>query len=276
VADEADGDAQLRALMEELLAPAKEAKQQAIATHEALRSSTAFQNGMAYNRRVCTDFIKLLRLVSVMATRDRSLSEHTLSIRMTDYFLQSTIVIAYLIENGFHGPAKRELRFVLEAGVRFLATDQALSGASIGEKNAHLAMLPDRFREIVDGLGLPGLDESDQVAMRGRILDLYGSLSTIVHASQAQVSIDLKRWERGAPIGFEAVSHVKTMNDLCIGVFDLGSVLSLHAIGLGIAEDIFAAALDDEPKWVFHKTQFTELLAAHFDYKVERQPGGPP
>ena len=274
--DEADGDVQLRALMEELLAPAKEAKQQAIATHEALRGSTAFQNGMAYNRRICADFIKLLHLVSMMATRDRNLSEHTLSIRMTDYFLQSTIVIAYLIENGFHGPAKRELRFVLEAGVKFRATDQALPGASIREKNAHLATLPDKFWEIVDGLGLPGLDESAQAAMRGRILNLYGSLSTIVHASQAQVSVDLKRWERGTPIGFEAVSHVNTMNDLCIGVFDLGSVLSLHAIGLGLAGDIFTAALDDEPKWVFHKTQFTEMLAAHFNYKVERQPSGRP
>ena len=53
--------------------------------------------------------------------------------------LQSTIVIAYLIENGFHGPAKRELRFILEAGVKFLAGDQALKGSSLKEKNAHLS-----------------------------------------------------------------------------------------------------------------------------------------
>ena len=100
------------------------------------------------------------------------------------------------------------------------------------------------------------------------------SLSTIVHASQAQVSVDMKRWERGAPPGFEAISHVNTMNDLCVDVFDLGSVLSLHAIGLGLAGDIFTAALDDEPKWVFHKTRFTKSLSAHFDYKSERQPAG--
>jgi hypothetical protein len=263
--------AQLRAIIEELLAPAREAKEQAIAQHEALCRSTAFQNGIAYNRRVCTAFIKLLHLVSMMATRNRSLSEHTLSIRMTDYFLQSTVVIAYLIENGFHGPAKRELRFVLEAGVKFLATDQALNGASLKEKNAHLAMLPDRFREIVDSLGLPGLVESTQAAMKTRIIDLYGSLSTIVHASQAQVSTDLQRWERGTAIGFEATSHINNMNNLCVDVFDLGAVLSLHSIGLGLAGDIFTAALDDEPKWVFHKTRFTKLLSEHFDYKAERQ-----
>lgn len=264
---------QLRAIIEELLAPAKEAKAQAIARHDALRSSTAFRNGIAYNRRVCADFVKLLHLVSMMATRDRSPSEHTLSIRMTDYLLQSTVVIAYLIENGFHGPAKRELRFILEAGVKFLATDQALKDASLKEKNAHLAMLPNRFQEIVDVLVLPGLAES-QAAMKTRIVDLYGSLSTIVHASQAQVSTDQQRWERGAPIGFEETSHVNKMNSLCVDVFDLEAVLSLHAVGLGLAGDIFTAALDDEPTWVFHKARFTKLLSEYFDYKAERQTGG--
>ena len=74
-----------------------------------------------------------------MATRDRALLENTRLSRMTDDFIQSTIVIAYLIENGFHGPAKRELRFILEAGVKFLAGDQALKGSSLKEKNAHLS-----------------------------------------------------------------------------------------------------------------------------------------
>jgi hypothetical protein len=131
--------------------------------------------------------------------------------------------------------------------------------------------LPDRFREIVDVLALPGLDEATQVSARIKILDLYGSLSTIVHPSKAQVSVDLNRWAKGTPIGFEKIGQANGINSLCLDVFDLGVVLSLHAIGLGLAGDIYTAALDDMPKWSFHKTRFAKALSAHFDYKAERQ-----
>jgi hypothetical protein len=248
LSDETEDADQMRSIISDLLAPAREARKRAIAEHEARRGSPGFRNAIAYNRRICSDFIHLLHLVSMMATRSGSLSEHTLSIRMIDYFIQSTVVVAYLVENGLHGPAKRELRFLLEAGVKFFATDQALPGTSLKEKNAHLAELPDRFREIVDTLALPGLNEVAQAGMRSKILDLYGSLSTIVHASQAQVSVDLQRWTKGTPIGFETVAHANAMNALCLDVFDLGVVLSLHSIGLGLARDIYTAALDDMPK----------------------------
>lgn len=271
MSDEPEHTDQMRDIISELLAPAREARERAIAEHEALRSSRGFRNAIAYNHRISSDFIHLLHLVSMMATRSETLSEHTLSIRMTDYFVQSTVVVASLVENGFHGPVKRELRFLLEAGVKFLATDQALPRASLKEKNAYLAELPDRFREIVDALALPGFDEATQVSMRSKTLDLYGSLSTIVHASQAQVSVDLQRWTKGTPIGFEAVSQVNSINALCLDVFDLGVVLSLHSIGLGLAGDIYTAALDDMPKWSFHSTRFAKALSAHFDYKLERQ-----
>jgi hypothetical protein len=110
-----------------------------------------------------------------------------------------------------------------------------------------------------------------RVAVRSKILDLYGSLSTIVHASQAQVSVDLQRWTTGTPIGFEGVAQINRLNALCLDVFDLGAVLSLHSIGLGLAGDIYTAALDDMRKWSFHNTPFAKALSAHFDYKAERQ-----
>lgn len=271
--NETESDRQMRSVLEEVLAPAREAQERAIAEHEILRDSRAFKNAIAYNRRICTSFIHLLHLANIMVSRSQALSEHTLSIRMTDYFLQSAVVVTYLIENGFHGPAKRELRFLLEAGIKFLVTDQRWSAATIEAKNKHIAELPDRFREIVDTLSLPGLDQTTQSEMRRRILDLYGSLSTIVHASQAQVAMDLKRWEHGAPIGFETVSHANTMNQLCLDVFDIGVVLSLHSVGLSLAGDIFTAVLDEQPKWVFHKSRFSAALSRYFDYKVERKGG---
>jgi hypothetical protein len=147
LSDETEDTGQMRDTISDILAPAREARKRAIAEHEALRERPESQNAIACNHRISSDFIDLLNLVSRMAWRSESLSEHTLSIRMTDYFVQSTVVVVYLIENGFHSPAKRELRFLLEAGVKFLATDQALHGASLKDKNAHLAELPDRFRE---------------------------------------------------------------------------------------------------------------------------------
>lgn len=38
-----------------------------------------------------------------------------------------------------------------------------------------------------------------------------------------------------------------------------------------ISGDIFTAALDDEPKWRFHKGKFVERVSCCFDYKHKRR-----
>ena len=66
------------------------------------------------------------------------------------------------------------------------------------------------------------------------------------------------------------MAQLNSINTLCLDVFDLGVVLALHSIGLGLAGEIYTAALDDMPKWTFHKTRFAKELSADFDYKAER------
>ncbi|MAE06870.1 MAG: hypothetical protein CMH76_11110 [Nitrospinae bacterium] len=206
-----------------------------------------------------------------MATRSKKLADDTLFIRMTDYFIQSTIAINFLVNNGLLGPTKRELHFILETGIKFLVTDQALPGAGIEEKNQHLSALPDRFRETGEAVELPGFTDPIKLDFRTAVLNLYGSLSTIVHASQAQVASDLQKFQQGIHFGFETISQVNRINSVCLEVFDIAVVLALHSIGLGLAGDIFVTVLDDEPKWIFHNTRFTKELSRHFDYKVERR-----
>lgn len=256
---------------DELLASIKKAKIEAINKHETLLQSPEYKDAFDYNCRMCRDFIYVIHAISLMSTRSRKLADDTIFIRMADYFIQSTIAINYLVDNGFHGPAKRELRFILETGIKFLVTDQALPGARIEEKNRHLNALPDRFRETAEALELSGLTDPIKLEFRNAVLNFYGSLSKMTHASDVQVANDLRMFKKGMYFGFENVSQVNRINSVCLKVFDIVVVLAFHSIGLGLAGDIFVTVLDDEPNWIFHNTSFTKELSRHFDYKVERK-----
>jgi hypothetical protein len=53
-------------------------------------------------------------------------------------------------------------------------------------------------------------------------------------------------------------------------VNDIALTLYFHGLGLSMIGDIFVTALDDTPKWKYHKGKYVGCVSAYFDYRHER------
>lgn len=231
-----------------------------------------FREKMVFLDRVCESFLRGVTACFLMSTRSRSLSEDSLSLRLTDDYIQSAVSIRAMATNGAQDPAKRELRFLVEASVKYLLVDQKLPSSSFADKLQFLRdKVPRSSVDIVDELVLSGLPATEQTGLKNEVKDIYAKLSAFVHPSITQIQEDINRYARGEFLGFESARDVERFAELAFRVFDIVLVLLFHSIGLGLAGDIFTAALDSMDDWKFHKGKYTQILSSHFDYKVERK-----
>jgi hypothetical protein len=231
-----------------------------------------FQEKMTFFERVCESFLGGVTACFLMSTRSSALRDDSLSLRLTDEYIQSAVSIRALVINGAQDPAKRELRFLLEASVKYLFADQQMPSSSLADKIQFLKeKIPRSSVDIVDKLDLPGLPAAERNALKGEVKDIYAKLSAFVHPSITQIQEDINRYVRGEHLGFESARDVGRFAELAFRVFDIVMVLLFHAVGLGLAGDIFTAALDSMDDWKFHKGKYTQILSRRFDYKVERK-----
>ena len=137
------------------------------------------------------------------------------------------IATAQAIKEGLHIPARRELRFLLEASVKTMWLDS--SSPPIGTAGSSTASPPvsvdgkiaslddlgrERFGEVIDSLRFRLMDEAGAVAYRQTANSLYGRLSTHVHISSGTIARDVKGFDRDRDFGFEAICDVNSIVDL--------------------------------------------------------------
>jgi len=90
----------------------------AVAGHEALRKSQNFETAASRTTALVSDYTLGLQSVSMMSTRWSGFGQTRLSLRMHDLFLESAISTLSLVREGMLNPARRELRFLLEASIK--------------------------------------------------------------------------------------------------------------------------------------------------------------
>jgi hypothetical protein len=136
-----------------------------------------------------------------------------------------------------------------------------------------LAGLKDRSKHFEDYVAelsyFPDFEKPDEAD--AEMLSLYSELSGFVHPAVPQFEHALSRSRHDEGPGFESVAALNRFNKLAFRVYDLVLVRLFHSIGLSMAGDIFTVALDDEPRWRFHKGKFMARLSRCFDYKHERK-----
>lgn len=188
--------------------------------------------------------------------------------------LESAISTLSLIREGLLNPARRELRFLLGASVKVWWCD-GLEPAGEGKNKVAFVHDPGaiRFRDVVETLEPRLIDATTARNLLELLTNLYGQLSTHVHASTDGVGVDLRRFEKGQYIGFESIGDVNRINDLFVQVLDISLAAVFESFDVGLLGDIFVAVLDDMPKWAFHKTPLVSSISSHFRYKAERQRG---
>lgn len=251
--------------------------------HAALRASDAYRGAIRQIDRYILDYGLGINMIEMMATRDPRFFEQLISLRIKPHFIQSMIAVAQMIKEGLHDPARREMRFLIEASVKALWLDQgspslrqqgadhsaAVPPRTVAEKAAALDGLGrERFDEVVDSLRFGMLSEAASNRYRQTAKSLYGTLSTTTHVSSRNVERDLADFEKGKHFAFETIADVNAIAGLLRQVLDLALASHFEAFDHGLVGDLFEPHFD--PAWSFLKMPLVAAVDRHFDYKHER------
>ncbi len=190
-----------------------------------------------------------------------------------DDLLESVVAIPPLVEQGVFNSGRRELRYLLEALVKFVYVDQQVSGdAPLQERLAFLAdnaKVPRSSVDPIDWMTLRLVSQPEE--FRAAVKQAFKSLSGYVHPSRSQIDERLRRAARGEFSGFEGPKVVEAFNRLTSQTLDLAVVLICEGIGPAFTGDLHIQLFDDYPDWKFHRTRFAAQVSRYFDYKVERK-----
>lgn len=181
--------------------------------HDVLRNSHQFQNASAYTHRLVAHFAVGLHCVGLMSTRCEGFKEQSLSLGIQDHLIQSAVSIMAMIREGMHGPARREMRFIIEASTKALWCDTDDRLQQVQQKVEALDDLgSERFTEVVGEISPKLLDDTTRDEFHQHVMNLYGQLSTYVHISRSQIEYDLRRFEGEQYFGFETIAEVNKLN----------------------------------------------------------------
>lgn len=265
--------------------PFEEAARQrafAMRAHGKERGSEAFQAEVARLRRVIADFAGGLAAVSLYGTRVPSPVGESLLLERADDLLEAALSIGASVHEGMHRPARREMRYVLEAAVKYLATDQACPSAPLLKRVAHFER-ELQYKSIgpASVLRFAMLSERTANLLREDLPREYDRLSSYVHASASSVRERLKAAAAGEYLGYETASAFRAANDEVVRHLDVVLAVAFHALDPALIGDVFTQVLDDRPEWTFHKTPLCAEISATFNDKDERSartrgPGGNP
>ena len=278
--NERDGDPAPDSIVDSLR-PVLEAQRRKVEDHERLRASEPYQAVIKHLDRMASDFGLAVNAIDVMATRHSPFFDSKIALRAKPHLTQSLVASVWLIKEGMLDPARRELRFLLEASVKALWLDKGgerTDGTQIGPNDGvdqKVSTLDDlgrrKFAEIVAELEFGLLPPEAQATYRSTATDLYSKLSTYSHVSKANVEQDLRNFEHGRPFGFETVRELEAITKQAKRVLDLSLASQFEAFDHGLVGDIIVQVFDDEPKWAFRRTPLVGAIDRHFDYKAERR-----
>jgi hypothetical protein len=129
-----------------------------IAAHATVKASKRYQDAQTHLSRLLGDFSLTLRLSAFYFTR-YSHARQWIQQANADDLLESVVAIPLLVEQGIFNSARRELRYLLEALVKFVYVDQQLPGE---------ASLQERISLLGDNAKVPrsSVDPIDRMTLR--------------------------------------------------------------------------------------------------------------
>lgn len=231
--------------------------------------SPPFQDALRYLEGLASDFLLAQSYIRLMAARYGAAEDYLL-FRFAPHLVEAVLATTQNAKEGLQNAARRELRFLLEACVKFSTRDVHAEAQTFDARLRGLDDREKRFEDYVRDLQyFPEFERPGEA--NAAILSLYAELSTYVHAAVPQFQSALNRYARGEDAGRESVATLNRFNKLAFQVYDLVLVQIFQSIGLSMAGDAFVEMFDDMPQWRFHKGKFIARLSKCFDYKHERQ-----
>lgn len=220
---------------------------------EEVVNTQAYRQSSDYMKRLIEDFKKGLFLIGMAASREyTTYKESALMFGITDLF-GSVTAIEIISNEIVLNASKRELRYMLEATIKYASVDHICQGKTLEEKLDYLyTKIPRSSISPIDNLkGLSKLLVTDTK-------ELYSLLSQFTHPSMKQIKEYKLQLQRGN-IGFETHKELDTHNRLLFRTFDILLYLLLFNRGNYVMKDFFYVLQDDE-NWKFHKGKFVKTL----------------
>ncbi len=252
----------------------KEERARKIQAHDDLRNTPEFKAQQVRCVRLMEGAALGLHSTWLMASRCQSLIDDFLTFRFVDDTLQSIISIWALANEGLHNPARREMRYLLEAASKHLYVDLKLmhANARLSEKIAFLeSTVSSSSVAFVSDMTLYGFDVAQNKEFIDEISSTYSRLCQYVHRSPEQVSKSIALLSRGISPGFDTAQEFEALNQEITQLYDLVLVMHFNALGLGLAGDLFVSLFDGMQAWPYHRTKHVARVSRLFDYKFERQ-----
>lgn len=248
-----------------------------IAKQDEQEAGKRYQDAQLHLDRLVGDFIVALQASVLSATRIPA-SQQWLVQNLVDELLESAFLVMRLPRDGFLNAPRRELRYLLEAAVKYVYVDQQMdSSASVDERVAFLADTTKVPRSTVAPIDeVRVLLVADEEEFRRAVKQSFAALSGYVHPSRRSLEERLRRAERGESAGFEGPGALEALTTLASRTFDLVLVLLFQGLGPSLTGDLFIHIFDQQSGWKFHRTTYVPQISQAFDYKVERQSRRPP
>lgn len=230
---------------------------------------------LAQQRRLVSiqqGFSAALAAVWLMASRSAKLVENSLSFAFTHDAFQTMAAVTSLASEGMYAPAKRELRYFLEAAAKHALVDLTQGTKDLNERILFLEReVPKSSVDFIKRQRFFGLSQKDESDFKASVISQYKRLSAFVHRSHVQLRQELRRMGKGAPARKLITAELERFNRECFAVYDLAVFLQFQVLGPGLSGDVFVYGFDAVQHWPFHRGKFSRKLSQYYDYKHERQ-----
>lgn len=228
---------------------------------EDIKTSQPYNQTKNHTNNLIADFKKGLVVTGLAATREYSYKESALLFGLADLISSVTAIELILSDGLILNASKRELRYMLEATIKYSAIDQKCKSFLLEDKLNYLySKIPRSSIDPIDDINdLPKTMVTDT-------RELHSLLSQFIHPSQKQITEYKMQFEKGK-LGFETHKEIDSLNRLFFRTFDTILYLTLKTLGYYITQDVFYILSEDD-KWKFHKGKHIKTLPNKYSKHV--------
>ncbi len=240
--------------------------------NDEVLGSQEYKDQLSYNKKLSHDAINFIQITKIYSSRDFEKYKNSILIYFLDDLLKSIVAIKMLVEEGIYNSAYRELRYNLEAMLKYLVVEQECESEDLLQKINYLSSnLPNSPIDLWERIQLDYFNEKNKLNFKSEATSIYKELCSFVHPSKNQLIKYFKDWQKGNTIGFEVPKDLSTFNNLLFRTYSVILVVLLTGFDKQFVGDLFINILDENKDWKYWRSEFLQIISSKYDYKAERK-----
>lgn len=220
---------------------------------EEVLNTQAYKQASKYMKDLIDDIRKGLFLVSLVSSRDYETFKDSALIFGTSDLIGSVTAIDIVTSEIVLNAVKRELRYMLEATIKYAAVDQLCKGKTLEEKL-------DYFYQEIPRSSIAPIDELNGLteSMVKDTKELYSKLSQFTHPSKIQITEYQIQFKKGT-LGYQTHKEIDSFNRLLFRTCDILLYIILRNIGYYERKDFFDC-IEGVKNWRYFKGKYVKTL----------------